>query len=77
MNDPLLWWSRLNTFEASQELMLFAACIVLAWSLVWVLRQSTTQWELSVLLGRNLIDGVLFPSLLLGLVFATRTVWAK
>ncbi len=77
MNDPLLWWSRLNTFEATQELMLFAACIVLAWSLVWVLRQSTTQWELSVLLGRNLIDGVLFPSLLLGLVFATRTVWAK
>ena len=77
MNDPLLWWSRLNTFEASQELMLFAACIVLAWSLVWSLRQSTTQWELSVLLGRKLIDGVLFPSLLLGLVFATRTIWAK
>jgi len=77
MNDPLLWWSRLNTFEAFQELMLFAACIVLAWSLVWALRQSTTQWELSVLLGRKLIDGVLFPSLLLGLVFATRTIWAK
>ena len=77
MNDPLLWWSRLNTFEAFQELMLFAACIVLAWSLVWALRQSTTQWELSVLLGRKLIDGVLFPSLLLSLVFATRTIWAK
>jgi small-conductance mechanosensitive channel len=45
--------------------------------LVWALRQSTTQWELSVLLGRKLIDGVLFPSLLLGLVFATRTIWAK
>jgi small-conductance mechanosensitive channel len=77
MNDPLLWWSRLNSFQALQELMLFAACICLAWTLVWALRRSTPQWELSVLLGRKLVDGVMFPSLLLGLVFATRTVWAK
>jgi len=77
MNDPLLWWSRLNAFEALQEGMLFAACIGLAWSLVWALRRSTPQWELSVLLGRKLVDGVLFPSLLLGFVFAVRTVWVK
>lgn len=77
MNDPQLWWSRLNPFEAAQEVMLFAACICFAWTLVWTLRRATPQWELTVLLGRKLIDGVMFPSLLLGFVFAARAVWAK
>jgi small-conductance mechanosensitive channel len=40
-------------------------------------RRATPQWELSVLLGRKLLDGVMFPGVLLGFVFATRTVWAK
>ena len=77
MNDPQLWWGRLNSFEAMQELLLFAACVGLALTLVWALRRATLQWELKVLLGRQLVDGVLFPSLLLGLVFASRSVWAK
>lgn len=77
MNDPQLWWGRLNSFEALQELLLFAACIGVALSLVWALRRATLQWELKVLLGRQLVDGVLFPSLLLGLVFASRSIWAK
>ena len=77
MNDPQLWWGRLNSFEALQELLLFAACVGVALSLVWALRRATLQWELRVLLGRQLVDGVLFPSLLLGLVFASRSIWAK
>ncbi len=77
MNDPQLWWGRLNSFEALQELLLFAACVGVALSLVWALRRATLQWELKVLLGRQLVDGVLFPSLLLGLVFASRSIWAK
>jgi small-conductance mechanosensitive channel len=77
MNDPQLWWGRLNSFEALQELMLFAACVGVALVLVWALRRATLQWELKVLLGRHLVDGVLFPSLLLGLVFASRSIWAK
>ena len=77
MNDPQLWWGRLNSFEALQELMLFAACVGVAFALVWALRRATFQWELKVLLGRHLVDGVLFPSLLLGLVFASRSIWAK
>ena len=77
MNDPQLWWGRLNSFEALQELLLFAACIGVALSLVWALRRATLQWELKVLLGRQLVDGVLFPSLLLGLVFASRSIWVK
>lgn len=77
MNDPLLWWSHLNTSEAAQELILFAACVMLAWTLAWAVRRSTPQWELSILLGSKLLDGVMFPCLLLGFVFASRAVWVK
>ena len=77
MNDPVLWWSHMNPQQATQELLLFFACIAVTWFLVWVVRRATPQWDLSVLLGRHLLDGVLFPTLLLGLVFITRAVWAK
>jgi len=77
MNDPVVWWESLNPQQASIELLLLGACIVLAGLLVMAVRRVTTQWELSVLLGSKLIDGVLFPILLLGLVFATRAVWSQ
>lgn len=77
MNDPALWWGSLNAQEAFQEVLLFAACIAVAGILVWLVRRSTQAWTLSVLLGRNLIDGVLFPALLMGLVFAARAVWGR
>ena len=77
MNDPALWWSSLNPNQAALELLMFGACIALALLIVTALRRVTLQWELSVLLGRKLIDGVLFPVLLLGLVFATRAVWVQ
>ena len=77
MNDPAPWWDKLNPNQALLELMMFGACIALAFLLVMALRRVTSQWELSILLGKKLIDGVLFPILLLGLVFATRAVWAQ
>jgi small-conductance mechanosensitive channel len=77
MSNPTLWWSQMNTQEVTQELVLFLACIAMTWFLVWGVRRTTQQWDLSVLLGRRLLDGVLFPSLLLGMVFVTRAVWAK
>jgi small-conductance mechanosensitive channel len=49
----------------------------MAWFLVWGVRRVTPQWDLSVLLGQRLFDGVLFPSLLLVLVFITRAILAK
>jgi len=67
----------MNPQQANQELLLFLACIAVTWFLVWGVRRATPQWDLSVLLGRHLLDGVLFPTLLLGLVFITRAVWAK
>ena len=77
MNDPALWWDKLNPNQALLELMMFGACIALAFLLVMALRRVTSQWELSILLGKKLIDGVLFPIFLQGLVFATRAVWAQ
>ena len=77
MNDPFVWWSSLNFQEAFLEVLLFAACVALSGVLVWLLRRSTQAWTLSVLLGRHLIDGVLFPAVLLGFVFATRSVWGR
>ena len=77
MNDPALWWDSLNSQQASLELLLFLACIALAGMLVMAVRRATRQWKLSVLLGSQLIDGVLFPILLLGLVFAVRAVWSQ
>jgi small-conductance mechanosensitive channel len=77
MNDPVFWWSHMNPQQATQELLLFLACIAMAWLLVWGVRRVTPQWDLSVLLGRRLFDGVLFPSLLLVLVFITRAVLVK
>jgi len=77
MNDPVFWWLHMNPQQATQELLLFLACIAMAWFLVWGVRRVTPQWDLSVLLGRRLFDGVLFPSLLLVLVFITRAVLAK
>ena len=77
MHDPALWWSRMNSQEALLELVLFFACIAMAWLVVWGVRRVTSQWELSVLLGKKLLDGVLFPVLLLGMVFVMRAVWAR
>jgi small-conductance mechanosensitive channel len=77
MNDPVFWWSQMNPQLAAQELLVFVACIAMAWFLAWGVRRATPQWDLSVLLGRRLLDGVLFPSLLLVLVFITRAVLAK
>lgn len=77
MNDPVFWWTHMNPQQATQELLLFLACIAMAWFLVWGVRRVTPQWDLSVLLGQRLFDGVLFPSLLLVLVFITRAILAK
>jgi small-conductance mechanosensitive channel len=72
--DPLAWLSALARAESLQVLMAFAVCVVLSWVMVWGIRKTFADQALSVLLGKRLIDGVLFPSLLLGLTFVVRTL---
>ena len=70
--DPLAWLDALARAESLQVLSAFAACVALSALAVWLLRKALAGQELSVLLGKRLFDGVLFPALLLGLTFVAR-----
>ena len=72
--DPLAWLSALARAESLQVLLAFAVCVVLAWLMVWGIRKAFAEQVLSILLGKRLIDGVLFPTFLLGLTFVARTL---
>ncbi|GAB2543896.1 MULTISPECIES: mechanosensitive ion channel family protein [unclassified Simplicispira] len=57
------------------ELGVLALCAVLAWALVSVLRRGARTTDArSILFGRNVIDGVLFPLVLLALAYVARTL---
>jgi small-conductance mechanosensitive channel len=70
--DPLAWLDALARAESLQVLSAFAACVALSALAVWLLRKALVGQELSVLLGKRLFDGVLFPAMLLGLTFVAR-----
>ena len=70
--DPLAWLDSLAQPDTLVALAAFVACVVLAWCVVWLVRRAFRESDLSVLLGRRLIDGVLFPGLLWGLTFGAR-----
>ncbi len=76
VEDPLAWLNGLTPPQVALELTVIAGCVLSAWLLVWLVRRATVRFELSILLGRRLIDGVLFPLVLMGLSFAARTVLA-
>ncbi len=72
--DPLDWLDALARPETVQALAAFAGCVLLAWLAAWAVRRTFKGLELSVLLGQRLVDGVLFPSLLLVLTYGTRAL---
>jgi small-conductance mechanosensitive channel len=72
--DPLAWLGALARAESLQVLMAFAVCVLCSWAIVWGIRKVFAEQDLSVLLGKRLIDGVLFPTFLLGLTFVARTL---
>jgi small-conductance mechanosensitive channel len=72
--DPLAWLDSLARPESLVALATFVASVLLAWLVVWLVRRSWRESDLSVLLGQRLVDGVLFPALLWGLTFGARTV---
>ncbi|WP_349742971.1 mechanosensitive ion channel family protein [Roseateles cavernae] len=78
MNHHPLTFDELQTLLASllqpaalTELALVLACLGLAWLVVWRLRGRQPQPP-SVLFGRQLFDGVLFPLLALALAWGAR-----
>ncbi|MDP4733876.1 MAG: mechanosensitive ion channel, partial [Limnohabitans sp.] len=72
--DPMGLVLALARPESLMALGAFAACLVLAWLMTWGVQRVFSGQDLAILLGRRLIDGVLFPVLLLGLTFVARTL---
>ncbi len=74
MVDPLVLMSSLARPESMLAMAAFVACLALSWGVAWAVRRLSGESNLAILLGRKLFDGVLFPAVLLGLVFVARTV---
>ncbi|MCY7370411.1 MAG: mechanosensitive ion channel [Polaromonas sp.] len=66
------WLEALTHPSALIELATLAACIVLAWLLVRTLSRRRRFQDASVWFGERIVDGVLFPLLLLSLAFAAQ-----
>jgi small-conductance mechanosensitive channel len=70
------WVAALTRPAALVELAVVALCALLAWLLVRLLRRGSGMEGVrrSILFGERVIDGVLFPALLLSLAFAAEAV---
>ena len=78
INDLESWFAALARPTALTELAVIAACVVLAWCLVWLVRKAAgIPDEKSILFGHRLVDGVLFPLVLLSLAYASRGLVAQ
>ncbi|CAM3346554.1 mechanosensitive ion channel family protein [Polaromonas hydrogenivorans] len=72
------WLTALTQPSALTELAALLACVLLAWLLARVLsRTQHLKNDASILFGRRLVDGVLFPLLLLSLAYVMQTLLAR
>eukprot|EP01137_Pigoraptor_chileana_P014165 Opistho-2@68483 len=71
-NELQALWNALLKPAALTELGLLLACLGLAWLIVWRLQGLVQDRTHSVLFGRQVFDGALFPVLALLLAFAAR-----
>jgi small-conductance mechanosensitive channel len=79
IDDLAGWFAGFMRPTVLIELAALAACVLIAWGIASLLRRATGVREegRSVLFGRRLLDGVLFPLLLLLLAYAGRAVLLK
>lgn len=69
------WLQALTRPAALIEIGILLACIALAWCLTWVVRRTAhAHDERSIFFGSRIVDGVMFPLLLLALAYAGRAV---
>ena len=71
-NDLLEFVNGLVSLGTLRQLGVLVACLAIAWALAWQLRRSLRVGNATVLFGRNIFDGVLFPVLALGLALVAR-----
>ncbi|MDO9434867.1 mechanosensitive ion channel family protein [Hydrogenophaga sp.] len=76
IDDLGLWLAGFTQPAVLVELAALAVCVALAWGFTRVLRNALNMREekSSVLFGQNLVDGVMFPLVLLLLAYVARTV---
>lgn len=79
IDDFDLWLSGFTQPTVLVELGALAVCILLAWGLTWLLRRAVGAEEnkVSITFGRRILDGVMFPVLLLALGYVTRALLLK
>jgi len=66
------WFAALMQPSSLKELALLFACGAVAWALSWMARRAATPQHTSVLFGRRVVDGVLFPLLWLSAAYVAR-----
>ncbi|MDI1271236.1 MAG: mechanosensitive ion channel [Polaromonas sp.] len=72
------WFAALSRPTTLTELAALVACVLLAWLLVRVVSRARLVADgNSVLFGRRVVDGVLFPLLLLTFAYAAQTLLAR
>ena len=72
------WLRAMTQPNALIELASLMACVLLAWLAVKLLsRAQPVRHDSSILLGRRIVDGVLFPLLLLSLAYVAQTLLAR
>lgn len=72
------WFTALTQPTALKELAALVVCVLLAWLVVRVAsRARSLADESSILFGRRVIDGVLFPLLLLSFAYAAQALLAR
>jgi small-conductance mechanosensitive channel len=77
IQDLESWLAALAQPTALIELAVVAGSVLLAWGLVWTLRRAVGKIEASsILFGRSIVDGVLFPLLLLSIAYMARALLA-
>lgn len=78
IDDFQTWIDSFLHLHALVELTVLAGCVLLAWALVaWLRRVVNPDQSVSIWFGRGLVDGVLFPSLLLSLAYLARAVLSQ
>ena len=70
------WFAALTQSSTLTELGVLFACGALAWAIVWVARRAAEPQGPSVLFGRRVIDGVLFPLIWLSLAYVVQLMLA-
>lgn len=76
IDDLDAWFAAFLQPSVLLELFVLAVCVAVAWGLVRLTRQALGQQDehASIWFGRRLVDGVLFPLVLLCLGYAGRTL---